>query len=547
MILDRLLTLFGVDPLQWRALLRASYLLLRRNPGSVSVKGLRVGKASRGNAILVMLYFYLILGVIFAFVPWGSGDPSIAASIVLIPTSIFLASLILLEFGATIISPEDFAVLSVQPVSSRTYFAARVSVIIILTLLFAAVLNLPSAVSISIRRGPLEGFVWVIAASANALATGMGMILLYAAALRLIPYRRLMTLLAYMQMSLSFLIYGGFGLLSSRIGGFMSGIAMAVPWWWDLLPPVWFASFTALAAGIWTPLSMFLALCGIVLLAVLLPAGASKISLSYAESVSRAAVSESAQRRPVRLRWMVSLLKRPEDRAIATLIARQFRYDIRFKMTVLGIIPLTALNVYQGLQGGGKFYAPFQHGLDIRGIAGSSLLYVAIILFPGILKDEIGKSDSFQAAWVFFTTPADRAALVLAVKRVLTIYFLIPYLFLLGFVFYYFFRNLLHVLMHELVILLASQLLLQIAFFISPRLPFSAPRGLGERIGLTTLIMVAGPLLLLGMLAFFSRFFFTNAGSYLVGASALGILVAIVERLLRRRVSRKVGGLEFAG
>jgi hypothetical protein len=59
--------------------------------------------------------------------------------------------------------------------------------------------------------------------------------------------------------------------------------------------------------------------------------------------------------------------------------------------------------------------------------------------------------------------------------------------------------------------------------------------------------MVAGPLLLLGMLAFFSRFFYTNAVSYLVGASALGILVAIVERLLRRRVSRKVGGLEFAG
>jgi hypothetical protein len=545
MIPDRLLTLLGVDPVQWRALLRASYLLLRRNPGSV--KGLRTGSTSRVTGIVVMLFFYLILGIMFAFVPWGNSDPSIAASLVLIPTSIFIASLILLEFGATIISPEDFAVLSVQPVSSRTYFAARVSVIIMLTLLFAAVLNLPSAVSFSIRRGPLEGLVWLIAASANALATGMGMILLYAAALRMIPYRRLMTLLAYMQMSLSFLIYGGFGLLSSRIGGFMSGMTMALPWWWYFLPPVWFASFTALAAGIWTPLSVCLALSGMILLAVLLPAGASKISLSYAESVSRAAAFESMQRRPVRLGWMVSFLKRSEDRAIATLIARQFRYDIRFKMTVLGIIPLTALYVYQGLQGGGRFYDPFQQGLDIRGIAGSSLLYVAIILFPGILKDEIGKSENFQAAWVFFTTPADRATLVLAVKRVLTVYFLIPYLFLLGFVFYYFFRNLLHVLMHELVILLASQLLLQIAFFISPRLPFSAPRGLGERVGLTTFIMVVGPLLLLAMLAFFSRFFYTNAVSYLLGTSALGILVAIVERLLRLRVSRKVGGLEFAG
>ncbi len=293
--------------------------------------------------------------------------------------------------------------------------------------------------------------------------------------------------------------------------------------------------------------SMFFAFCGIVLLGVLLPAGASKISLSYAESVSRAAVLESARRPTLRLRRLVSLLKRSEDRAIATLIARQFRYDIRFKMTVLGIIPLTALYVYQGLQGGGRIYDPFQQGFDIKGMAGSSLLYVAIILFPGILKDEIGKSDNFQAAWVFFTTPADRATLVLAVKRVLTAYFLIPYLFLLGFVFYYFFRNPLHVVMHEVVILLASQLLLQIAFFISPRLPFSAPRGMGERVGLTTFIMLLGPVLLLVMLAFFSRFFYTNALSYIVGTSALGILVMIVERLLRLRVLRKVGGLEFAG
>jgi ABC-2 type transport system permease protein len=545
MIMDALLKFFGADPVQWRALLRASYLLLKRNPASI--KGLGTGRSSRAGGILVMLVFYSILGLVFAFVRLGNAAPSIAASVVLIPTSFFIASIILLEFGATIISPEDFAVLSVQPISSRTYFAARVSVIILLTLLFAAALNLPSAIVFMYRKGLLEGLVWVIAASANALATGMGMVLLYAFALRVIPYRRLMTLMAYLQMSISFAIYGGFGLLSSRISEFTGGMVSSLPWWWYLLPPVWFSSFTALAAGDWTPGNLILAFCGIVLLGVLLPAGMSKISLSYAESISRAATLESVKKHPVRLRRVVSLLKRSEDRAIATLIARQFRYDIKFKMTVLGIVPLTALYVYQGLSGGGGFYDPFRHAMDMRGMIGSSVLYIAIILFPGILKDEIGRSDNFQAAWVFFSTPADRATLVLAVKRVLTVYFLIPYLFLLSFVFYYFFRDVLHVLMHEVVILLASQLLLQLAFLISPRLPFSTPRGVGERIGLTTFIVLLGPILLLAMLAFFSRYFYINAVSYVVGTSALGILVVIMERLLRHRVSRKVGGLEFAG
>ncbi len=545
MILDGLLNASGVDPIQWRALVRASFLLLKRNPASV--KGLRTGNTSRTAGFVALLISYAVLGFLFAFVPWGVDDPSIAASVVLIPTSFFIASLILLEFGATIISPEDYTVLSVQPVSSRTYFAARITLIMLLTLLFAGVLNLPSAVSLLLRRGPLESCVWVIAASANAITTAMGMVLLYAAALRFIPYRRLMALMAYLQMSISFLIYGGFGLLSSRISGFMSGLSLDVPWWWNFLPPVWFASLTGLASGVWTTEHVFLSLCGVVLLVALLPAVTSKISLSYAESISQAAVAESSRRLPLRRRGFVSFLKRPEDRAIATLIARQFRYDIKFKMTVFGIIPLTALYIYQGMNGGARFYDPFRPGLDVRGMAGSSLLYIAIILFPGILKDEIGRSDNFQAAWVFFTTPADRAKLVLAVKRVLTVYFLVPYLLLLGFVFYYFFRNALHVVMHEVVVFLASQLLLQIAFLISPRLPFSAPRGVGERIGLTTFIVVIGPLVLLAMLTFFSRYFYTSALSYVVGATALGALVAIMERLLRIRVSRKVGELEFAG
>jgi len=48
-------------------------------------------------------------------------------------------------------------------------------------------------------------------------------------------------------------------------------------------------------------------------------------------------------------------------------------------------------------------------------------------------------------------------------------------------------------------------------------------------------------------LTFFSRFFYINAISYVAGTTSLVILVAIVERLLRQRVVRKVGGLEFVG
>jgi hypothetical protein len=89
MIIDGFLTTAGIDPLQYRALLRASFFLLKRNPASV--KGLKTGGSSRTAGIAAMLFIYTILGILFAFVPWGKDDPSIAASIVLIPTSFFIA------------------------------------------------------------------------------------------------------------------------------------------------------------------------------------------------------------------------------------------------------------------------------------------------------------------------------------------------------------------------------------------------------------------------------------------------------------------------
>jgi len=133
------------------------------------------------------------------------------------------------------------------------------------------------------------------------------------------------------------------------------------------------------------------------------------------------------------------------------------------------------------------------------------------------------------------------------VKRVLTVYFLVPYLLLLGFVFYYFFRNLLHVAMHEVVILLASQLLFQAMFLVSPRLPFSSPRGVGERVTLTTFLLILGPVLLLVVLVIFARYFYSGLVAYAAGVAFLVLLSLLVERILRARVSKKVGSMEFAG
>lgn len=537
----------GIDYRQWKALVRTSFILLRRNPAFA--QGINTGGSSRTAGLVFALFFYGVVGILLAFIPSANPDPALTATLILFPTSFLVASLVLLEFGATIIAPEDYSILSVQPINSRTYFVSRLSVVILFTVLFAAVLNLPSVVTYTIHHGIFVGAAWVLAATLNAVVTAMAMVLIYTSALKVIPYRRMKSFMGFVQMGMSFIVYGGFGLLSSKLQNILNDVAAGYGWWWSLLPPAWFGALPGLAAGNWTVQNGIGALAALLLIAFVIPAGAAKISLSYAESIARAAgaSSEKVAAPAKRGRISLPLLGRPEDRAIALLIARQFRYDLKFKMTVLAIVPLTVLYLYQGLQGSGHFYNPFQPGIDTKALGSSSLLYMAIILFPGILKDEIGRSDNFRAAWVFFTSPADRTKLVLAVKRVLTAYFLLPYLFLLGFVFYYFFQNLLHVVMHETVLILASQIQLQIMFMIGARLPFSHPRGIGEKTGFMAFILLLGPVLLFLVILAFAAFLYSSALSYLLGTVVLAALVVLFERLLRKRVERKVGRLEFAG
>ena len=76
------------------------------------------------------------------------------------------------------------------------------------------------------------------------------MVLVYTAALRYVPASRIRSVMGYVQMALSFAIYGSYALLLDKLGP-MFDLA-SLPSWTALLPPAWFASLVGLAAGEWT-------------------------------------------------------------------------------------------------------------------------------------------------------------------------------------------------------------------------------------------------------------------------------------------------------
>src|SRR5690606_18166751 len=137
------------------------------------------------------------------------------------------------------------------------------------------------------------------------------------------------------------------------------------------------------------------------LMALLAGAMRGRLSLEYAEQLGTlmtgggdARAPRSASSRP-RL-WF----RAGEARAVAILVRSQFRNDLRFRMGVFAILPMTLIYLLMGLS----------NARDAAGAGAPNLTLVtmAALLFPSMLKTNISRSEAFRAAWIFFVTPADR-------------------------------------------------------------------------------------------------------------------------------------------
>jgi hypothetical protein len=144
-------------------------------------------------------------------------------------------------------------------------------------------------------------------------------------------------------------------------------------------------------------------------------------------------------------------------------------------------------------------------------------------------------------------TPAEKVRLVLALKKILFTAFIVPYLSVLSLVFLYYFNNVLHVLMHLIVLLLFSYAFLQAYLLFNPQMPFSVPRQMGQRATLLGVVMVIGPIAMIGVLLLFSFFVYRDPFVYVGSVIVLWLTIFILEKVLLLRVSRKLARLEFLG
>ncbi len=544
-MIDRTLSLIGVDARQFRAMLRTSLRIDFRV--GLFASGRKKKSRRRLPGLWQILVYYGLLGFVITALLLASSDLFFTGTVMMGFVMFSVATSILVEFQSVVIAPEDFHILAHRPVSSRTFFAARIANMGVYLGVLTFSIGFTPSLFLAFRDGfqPLLGIAAMLGMLGAAMFTAMAIVFLYVNLMRFIHPRKLKRFFSYLQLLLSFFLYGSGMIFTSLFNaGMITDVKLAHEVWMLYLPPTWFSSLMTLVDGQDIGLSIGSILVGMGITFVMLMYAYTTLSLEYAAVISRMDEQSEGKMATRRSRAVsLPMFTRNEGRAAALLIRNQFKHDQKFRMSVLAIIPLTVIYLLGGLSGGGGLADPFSHPEEH--VSKAYLLYFALAFFPVLLMASMSRSDSWQASWIFHATPADKGKIVLAVKDVLVIFFIVPYVVGLGILFMFHFDSFQNVLLHVFILSVLSHIILQVLVMLNPYLPFSRPSRKGQKtIGIFVGILVSGVTMLI-IISVLTLGIYPSGTATGITLLVLAGLTLLFERIAAERVRKKTRKLQF--
>lgn len=498
----------------------------------------RPGHPRRSVSPLAGLVFVSgIGGLAFAVIIGAASNTLLAVSLLTTYAAANTMMLLLADFTGTVLSPDDYGILGPRPVESRTYFAARFAAVAVYVAAVSVTIALPPAFVLTARVGPLAGLATIAAVLLCDLCAAILVINLYILLLRWMHPSKLQRATSYLQLAGATSFYLLYYLMTRTFqGAMLDGLDFdASPWLWSF-PTTWFAAFVAVAGRATAP-AWFASAAAFVVVMLCVPLAAGRLSLDYARRLGELTAVGEPPRAP-RSGWLPGF-RRGEARAVALLVRAQFRFDQRFRMGVLGILPLTGFYLLLGLDGG-ALQDPFVTGAHSSGPG----VFMAVVFIPMTLHAALTVSESWRAAWVFFASPVSHARIVIAAKNFVALYFIGAYVIVLAVLWSYFFESVWHAVVHALIAGLLAHLLLQLHVIVKPSLPFAAEPRKAERSATLFGIILIGSIAA-GVAPSVLPFVYRSVVLTSIVLALLGITSAAVEYALHLRVNEAIGDLEF--
>jgi hypothetical protein len=473
--------LLDVDYRQWKA---ATRTLLRSDFRVPLADG--SSPLGRAGQLLTLTLMLGLFGVGAAALVFNNDNVLLTGTIALVYVSVMLATMLLTQHGTTLLSTADYVILGVRPVSSRTFFAIRITNVLFHALLLTTLMAYPIVLAYALTHDAHVRLAAAAIATVYGWSVAVTLLLVgsYGALLTIAGASRLHRTVGYLQLLASLLSYGGL-LLTGRFLGrsALADLAMPDRWWLVLLPPAWFASYLELAVGATNSTTVLRGALSVLAIGALAFLLRGRLGLDYARRLAEMSVmtttgAASSVKTP--------FFRRGEARAVAVLVLAHFRHDLRVRMGILAVVPMMALYVLIDTRD-----SPFD------------LIAMAVLLFPALLSQHFAASDAYAASWIYRATPSDPARLVIALKNISIVYFLVPFLVFVAVVFAWRMGNAWDAVVHTAILGLLSHISLQGAAMVRPRLPFAMPpdktRGSGTLLAWMLFVIAGGQLALFAL------------------------------------------------
>jgi ABC-2 type transport system permease protein len=531
----RLLAAWGVDVAQWRVLVRT---FLKIDFGFITA-GFQKGQKRQAMGkwgLLIAAVIYMLTGLMPAAVAFLAADPLIAATLLTSVLMFMLVTTLLTGEGNAIVSANDHLVLGFRPVTSRTYFAVRVTTILVRTIAITTFISILPVLAFVFAKGPGAAAGVLLAAYTSAIAITFGVVAMYGWMLRVAGPTRIVRWVTYLQFSTQFLVFGGFfGASAIMEKGLLKGAGFTGSLFAWVYPGAWFGSMVHLGMGHFALNTVVPSLLGLGLLAALTRSLGGRLSLGYAgtlNDLSSRATVHVERRAP---RWL-GLLNH-ETRAIAILVRAQLRNDIKFRLGVISLLPITLMYMYMGMSSSRNASDPFAGNTDFGDSFG--LVQVALFFLPMTLRRSLTSSDSYRASWIFHVTPSNRANIAASAQHLIMLFFLLPYLVFLAAVFSYQFHHVPHGIMHAVALGALSYLILQLMVMISPQLPFSMPVNKDQQSVTMIVASILAMMVGMGTYALLILVVYKSALRMALAGIVFAVLAYAFDRGIRRRVMRR--------
>jgi hypothetical protein len=397
----------GVHYRQWRTLTKTALTIDFRAifmAGRKSTLELRLA-----GMVLHYVIISTLLGAAIAAPVWLVPDPGYAAAAVVSAIMFFGALIGVSEQGSSILSPADASIVGSRPVSSRTFFSARLTSLLIYGTAQITSLAWLAVMSFAIRHPPLTFGAFVVALYAASTLTLLGLVLIKLTLLAILRPASITGALAWLQVLVVLPFVG----LIPLIYPFADGIdwhALRLPAGLPGLayPPAWFAALVQLAGAQATSGQRLASVTPFALTAATV-AGIGIASRGYLERLmALEAGSTPARRRTRSDPWR--RFRSHETRAIVILIRGHLRSDGTFRAGVITSIVMNVLMPVCFLWGMGSDQA--------FGSSAGVFVTVPVASSTALLR-LLSQSPSWPASWPLFAAPASQFRIVRAALRLL--------------------------------------------------------------------------------------------------------------------------------